>query len=94
MSRLDHPASWSGGDQPPAGPVHLISTGGEDSMSLRRPRRTDTDVPTRTIFPRAYGWPAAPVWRGWLPLGGDELRVRAWLWRVLGVGAAAAGRQQ
>jgi hypothetical protein len=32
--------------------------------------------------------------RSWSVLGADEMRVRAYLWRVLGIGAAAAGRQQ
>lgn len=59
-------------------------------------RTTESGSYTRTILPplqhqwtesTACAWP-------WLGLGGDELRVRAWLWRFLGVGAAAAGRQQ
>jgi hypothetical protein len=69
-------------------------------MSLRhQPSRTDTSgAYTRTILPprpRAEA-ASAPVrvcaWarRG---LGGDELRVRAWLWRRLGVGAAAGSYQ-
>ncbi|MET8566164.1 hypothetical protein ABZV75_38485 [Streptomyces flaveolus] len=57
----------------------------------RRP--TDPGGYTRTVLPAPRQWPATA--RPWLlALGGDELRVRAYLWRLLGVGAAAAGRQQ
>ncbi|MEU3423621.1 hypothetical protein AB0F39_34610 [Streptomyces murinus] len=56
-------------------------------------RQTDSDGYTRTVLPAPRCWPAsARPWR--LALGGDELRARAYLWRLLGVGAAAAGRQQ
>jgi hypothetical protein len=62
-------------------------------MSLRnQPRRTDTSgAYTRIVLPprpRAEAT-AAPVRAcGWgrFSLGGDELRVRAWLYRRLGVG--------
>jgi hypothetical protein len=44
--------------------------------------------------PRRPQWSSAPSpARLWSALGADELRVRAYLWRVLGVGAAAVGRQ-
>ncbi|MEV5567660.1 hypothetical protein AB0L54_33115 [Streptomyces sp. NPDC052196] len=47
---------------------------------------------TRTILPpRTPMWPTVSL-RSWGPLGGDELRVRRFLWRVLGVGADATRR--
>lgn len=49
---------------------------------------------TRTTLPPIrHQWAPTVVWWRRSGLGGDELRVRAFLWRVLGVGAAA-GRQQ
>ncbi|MFF5491533.1 hypothetical protein [Streptomyces virginiae] len=58
-------------------------------------RTTESGGYTRTTLPplRHHWTGTAVMWRRWTPLGGDELRVRAFLWRVLGVGAAA-GRQQ
>ncbi|MFJ8314046.1 MULTISPECIES: hypothetical protein [unclassified Streptomyces] len=56
-------------------------------------RTTEAGGYTRTILPpRSPMWPESAL-RGWPPFGGDELRVRQFLWRVLGVGAAAAGRR-
>ncbi|MFI1890737.1 hypothetical protein [Streptomyces jumonjinensis] len=63
-------------------------------MTSMTRRTTDPGGYTRTILPpRCPAWQqtAAPTWLG---PGGDELRVRAWLWRTLGVGAAPAGRHQ
>lgn len=56
-------------------------------------RTTEAGGYTRTILP-----PRSPMWpplafQGRPPFGGDELRVREFLRRVLGVGAAAAGRR-
>ncbi|WP_329224250.1 hypothetical protein OG352_39770 (plasmid) [Streptomyces sp. NBC_01485] len=59
-------------------------------------RTTETSGYTRTVLPPLrHEWNSQTVmWRRLSLLGGDELRVRAFLWRVLGVGAAATGRQQ
>lgn len=59
------------------------------------PPTTDTGSCRVTLPPIRHQWTdaPAPARRPWQALGGDELRVRAYLWRVLGVGAAAsAGR--
>lgn len=50
--------------------------------------RTRTDGYTRTILPTTPGWPpsTAPRWPGY---GGDELRVRTWLWVAFGIGVSA-----
>jgi hypothetical protein len=59
------------------------------------PRTTDPGGYTRTILPPLRPqWAPTVLWWRRPALGGDELRVRAWLWRVLGVGAAAAGRHK
>ncbi|WP_143662798.1 hypothetical protein [Streptomyces sp. CB03238] len=57
---------------------------------------TDSGGYTRTILPprRPRSAAPAPAPVPWPMFGGDELRVRAWLWRTLGVGAAATGRHQ
>jgi hypothetical protein len=59
-------------------------------------RRTTTGSCRVTLPPIRHQWTDAPApGRPWPAFGGDELRVRAYLWRVLGVGAAAsAGRPQ
>jgi hypothetical protein len=55
------------------------------------PRTTDTGSCRVTLPPIRHQWTNAPApTRPWPALGGDELRVRAYLWRVLGIGAAAA----
>ena len=48
-----------------------------------------TDVQTRTTLPpRRHQWTPTVVWSRWPDLGGDELRVRAWLWRHFGIGTS------